>query len=70
MDPNSLSSMGARPELRSVSDLGPGTMFLKLTQGTVLWNGLGSHITMVPKENLETFFKVGVSVFHEKHAAP
>ncbi|KAJ5611147.1 hypothetical protein N7510_007866 [Penicillium lagena] len=25
----------------------------------LLWNGLGSHITMVPKENLETFFKIG-----------
>lgn len=26
--------------------------------GAVLFNGLGSHITMIPKEKLEVYFKV------------
>ncbi|KAJ5676099.1 hypothetical protein N7462_008996 [Penicillium macrosclerotiorum] len=27
----------------------------------LLWNGLGSHITMIPKKNLEVYFKIGWS---------
>ncbi|KAJ5086426.1 integral membrane protein [Penicillium alfredii] len=27
----------------------------------LLWNGLGSHITMIPKKNLTVFFKIGWS---------